>query len=262
MTPTKEEIKTWLKSIEKNRQWLADQCEVDKRTVDSWFFKTSSIPAKAILIIQKLMGGEEREDGRGFQRVETITLQFSKAEWSVIQEYQKLHPDKSVQELAEELVLKMTEGLQSWLSSSETIKKLPIMASPMNYTAQIIGNIAAGALTDGDTIPQDIRIHRPLEKGEYVLRVNGKSMAPDIMDGSLIIMKRHTVPPIPKAGTIVEYYDERGVTIKKLAQHKTADGRKEYFLQSINPEFPDIEPMDGGRISAVYVETLEEWRKK
>lgn len=107
---------------------------------------------------------------------------------------------------------------------------------------------------------KDIRIHRPLEKGEYVLRVNGKSMEPDIMDGSLVVMRKHTVPPIPKAGTLEEYYDERGVTIKKLAQHKTADWTQEYFLKSINPAFPDIEPMYGGRISGVYVETLEEWK--
>lgn len=30
-------LKAWLKAIGKNREWLAEQCGVKKRTVDSWF---------------------------------------------------------------------------------------------------------------------------------------------------------------------------------------------------------------------------------
>ena len=61
-------------------------------------------------------------------------------------------------------------------------------------------NIAAGNLADGDTIPQDIRLYRELEKGEYLLRVNGHSMEPSIPDGSVVIMKKYTIPPIPTDG--------------------------------------------------------------
>ena len=32
-------------------------------------------------------------------------------------------------------------------------------------------------------------------------------------------------------------------------------------LHPLNPEFGDIEPMDGGKISGVYVETLDKWEK-
>ncbi|MEG1938698.1 MAG: S24 family peptidase, partial [Akkermansia sp.] len=127
--------------------------------------------------------------------------------------------------------------------------------SPL-YEEQVIGNIAAGSLEAGDTIPYTIKTHQRLSNGEYILRVNGNSMEPQIMDGTLVIMRKHTVPPIPKIGTIVEYHDERGVTIKKLAQRKTPEGKKEYILHSINPSYPDIHPMDGGKISAVYVRTL------
>lgn len=31
----------------------------------------------------------------------------------------------------------------------------------------------------------------------------------------------------------------------------------DYVLHPFNPKFGDIEPMDGGKISAVYVETLD-----
>lgn len=51
----KENIKAWLKQMKKDRFWLAEQCGVHKRTVDSWFFKKSEIPAKALLTIYNLM---------------------------------------------------------------------------------------------------------------------------------------------------------------------------------------------------------------
>lgn len=105
-------------------------------------------------------------------------------------------------------------------------------------------------------------MERPLGKNEYVVRVEGKSMEPLIPDGSLVIMRRHTVPPIPKPGTIVQYHDERGVTLKKLGRKKNPEtGKMEYVLHPLNPDFGDIEPMDGGKISGIYVETLERWKK-
>ena len=135
-------------------------------------------------------------------------------------------------------------------------------ASPLEAQGRIIGNIAAGNLADGDTIPQDIRLYRELEKGEYLLRVNGHSMEPSIPDGSVVIMKKYTIPPIPKPGTIVQYHDERGVTLKKLVRRKNPEtGKMEYVLHPLNPDFGDIEPMDGGKISGIYVETLDRWEK-
>ncbi len=35
----------------------------------------------------------------------------------------------------------------------------------------------------------------------------------------------------------------------------------EYTLHPINPNFGDTEPMDGGKISGIYVETLDRWEK-
>ena len=130
------------------------------------------------------------------------------------------------------------------------------------YSTQIIGNIAAGSLAESDTVPSTIYMERPLGKNEYVVRVEGKSMEPLIPDGSLVIMRRHTAPSIPKPGTIVEYNDGRGVTLKKLIRRKNAEtGKTEYVLQPINPAFKDITPMDGGSISGIYMETLVNYRK-
>ena len=68
---------------------------------------------------------------------------------------------------------------------------------------------------------RDIRLYRELEKGEYLLRLNGHSMEPSIPDGSIVIMKKYTILPIPKPGTIVQYHDERGVTLKNWSSRKT-----------------------------------------
>lgn len=141
------------------------------------------------------------------------------------------------------------------------VEPLPA-ASFLDQSVPVIGNIAAGALTPGDNIPYQIKTDYQLGKGEYVLRVEGKSMEPFIPDGSLVVMRKHTIPPIPKVGTIVEYNDERGVTLKKLAQKTTPEtGEKEYILLPLNPDYGEIYPMDGGKISGVYVETLERWEK-
>lgn len=141
------------------------------------------------------------------------------------------------------------------------VEPLPAVAS-LGYNLEVIGNIAAGGLQPGDTIPYYVKANRPLGKDEYVLRVEGKSMEPIIADGSLVVMRKHTIPPVPKVGTIVEYYDERGVTLKKLGRKKNPEtGKMDYVLHPLNPAFGDIEPMDGGKISGLYVETLSNWEK-
>ncbi|MBE5697706.1 hypothetical protein [Akkermansia sp.] len=59
MFPSKGAVKSWLKATGKNRDWLATQCGVSKRTVDCWFSSSGKIPAKAILILQSLMSEVE-----------------------------------------------------------------------------------------------------------------------------------------------------------------------------------------------------------
>ena len=252
MTPTKEDIKKWLKTVGRDRFWLAKQCGATKRTVDDWLSTGREMPAKAILAIQRLMNGEAESSPR-------IVIDFTDEEWDIICEAAKAHKETFLEFV--------NTAIQNAAKEKEAARKkfTPVKtftAPPLEAQGQIIGNIAAGNLADGDTIPQDIRLYRELEKGEYLLRVNGHSMEPSIPDGSVVIMKKYTIPPIPKPGTIVQYHDERGVTLKKLVHRKNPEtGKMEYTLHPINPAFGDIEPMDGGKISALYVETLDRWEK-
>lgn len=250
---TKGDVKRWLKIIGRDREWLARQCGVSKRQVDNWLSSSINIPAKAVLIIQRLMNGEAESSPR-------IVIDFTDKEWEIICEAMKSQKQtflEFVNTALQNAAKEKEEAPRRWLVPPNIF-----MSTFTKSTGTIIGNIAAGNLADGDTIPQDIRLYRPLEKEEYLLRVNGKSMEPVIEDGAVVIMRKHTIPPIPKVGTIVEYYDERGVTLKKLAKKKNPEtGKMDYVLHPLNPEFGDIEPMDGGKISGVYVETLEKWEK-
>lgn len=62
MTTTKKEIKLWLKSIGKDRQWLAQMCGVTKPTVDGWFRLAGVIPDYKLKLIKQKMKSENQKD--------------------------------------------------------------------------------------------------------------------------------------------------------------------------------------------------------
>lgn len=248
-----EDIKTWLKEIGKDRAWLAEKTLVSKRTVDNWLSAGKPIVPQKMELIEKLMSGEEEIE---FE----LPPDFEKQLRAMADE---MH--KNLEDMVSHILQITARAHQKRKAEAPSQQFTPVetfTAPSLEAQGRIIGNIAAGNLADGDTIPQDIRLYRELEKGEYLLRVNGHSMEPSIPDSSVVIMKKYTIPPIPKPGTIVQYHDERGVTLKKLVRRKNPEtGKMEYTLHPINPNFGDIEPMDGGKISGIYVETLDRWEK-
>lgn len=140
------------------------------------------------------------------------------------------------------------------------VETFPAVAASLDYTTQVAGNTAAGKPSSGETVPQDIRIYRPLEWGEFVLRVNGKSMEPEIPDESLVIIKKYEDYLFPALGSLVVYNEGNDYTLKKLAKRKNPEtGKMEYVLKSINPAYKDVEPIAEGKISGIYVETLDRW---
>lgn len=253
MTPTKEDVKKWLKAIGKDRFWLAEQCGTTKRTVDDWLSTGRAIPAKAVLVIQQLMNGGAESSPR-------LVIEFTDEEWAIICDAMKAHKETFLEFIntAIQNAAKEKEAARRQFAPMET----PPIVTPLSYAAQIIGNTAAGKPTDGGTSPQEIFINRPLERGEYVLRVNGKSMEPKIPDGSLVIVKKYEDYLFPKIGTLVVYSEGNDYTLKKLAKRKNPEtGETEYVLKSINPAYKDVEPIAEGKISGLYVETLENWSK-
>ena len=56
MKPSKEDIKEWLKTTGRNRQWLADQCgNISKRTVDNWLSSPKEVPLATLALIRRLI---------------------------------------------------------------------------------------------------------------------------------------------------------------------------------------------------------------
>ncbi len=249
-----KDIKDWLKTIGKNREWLAEKTLVSKRTVDNWITTNRPIPPAKLALIEKLMSGEEEIE---FE----LPPDFEKQLRAMADE---MH--KNLEDMVSHILQITARAHQKRKAEAPSQQFTPVeplpAASFLDQPVPVIGNIAAGALTPGDNIPYQIKTDYQLGKGEYVLQVEGKSMEPVIPDGSLVVMRKHTIPPIPKVGTIVEYNDERGVTLKKLGRKKNPEtGKMEYVLHPLNPDFGDIEPMDGGKISGIYVETLDRWEK-
>lgn len=51
----KKEIKTWLKAHGKSREWLAEQCYVNKRTIDEWLSSRGVIPEAKKALIENIL---------------------------------------------------------------------------------------------------------------------------------------------------------------------------------------------------------------
>ena len=63
MSPSKEDIKEWLRTTGRSRQWLADQCgSVSKRTVDNWLSSPKEIPLATVALIGRLMEDDRQAE--------------------------------------------------------------------------------------------------------------------------------------------------------------------------------------------------------
>lgn len=267
MTPTKEDIKKWLKDSGKSREWLAEQCGVGKRVLDNWLSAARPVPSKALLIIQRLM--TEKISPIPPQ----VEIDFTDEEWEVISaamtatqqtfmEFINSAFRNALKDFADIALQNAAKEKEATRKKFTPVETFPAVAASLDYTTQVAGNTAAGKPSSGETVPQDIRIYRPLEWGEFVLRVNGKSMEPEIPDESLVIIKKYEDYLFPALGSLVVYNEGNDYTLKKLAKRKNPEtGKMEYVLKSINPAYKDVEPIVEGKISGVYVETLANWEK-
>ena len=151
MTPTKGDVKHWLKAIGKNRDWLAMECGTEKGTVNNWLSPSGPFPASAMLKIQSLMSQYKTvrpED----QPVQTNRLVLEITE-ERMRKYERAASEKGV-------------PLRQWLTDladeAAEERQLRPMHSPLvplvrqfpshagharrEYSTQIIGTIAAGSL--------------------------------------------------------------------------------------------------------------------
>lgn len=136
----------------------------------------------------------------------------------------------------------------------------PAIETPVIYLTRR-GSVAAGGRSSADVTEEEMPVGKTYPKDHYALRVLGQSMEPKIPDGSTIVVKMWR-DGYPKKGTVVVYNDGHGATLKVYDTEKREDPEnaghkvKVPVLRSLNPEYPDVEPIEGGKIDAVLVEVL------
>lgn len=64
MHPTKDNIKKWLKRFGHSREWLGEQCSVEKRTVDNWLSSPKEMTDQTLSLIARLMADDEAEEAQ------------------------------------------------------------------------------------------------------------------------------------------------------------------------------------------------------
>ena len=113
MTPSKKEIKEWLKNIGKDRFWLANQCRVEKVTIDKWLSSERDIPSKALLIIQNLMAEKATVDSISDNSESSLikSLEFSEEEMKVVRQFQKNFPGIDLESYLRNKVIELCAGL-------------------------------------------------------------------------------------------------------------------------------------------------------
>jgi hypothetical protein len=73
----KEQIKHWLKSHGRDREWLGQQLDTEVKTVHNWLSSARAIPAAKLALITRLMADDEAADARRKQQYDPVAQVFS-----------------------------------------------------------------------------------------------------------------------------------------------------------------------------------------
>ena len=77
LSKMKDKIKAWLKSYQRDRYWLGDQLDVDKKTVDNWLSSPKEIPLSKLKLIERLMADDEAAEAQRRQQLQPTAQVFS-----------------------------------------------------------------------------------------------------------------------------------------------------------------------------------------
>lgn len=132
-----------------------------------------------------------------------------------------------------------------------------------SYWLDMVGGVAAGAVISSDCMMEPVRVEKYYDPATHrVRKVFGESMLPKIPDESLIVERVVTNGETPRKGTIVIYEDAHGATLKVFDYRKAQAGEEGDamgnvpVLRSLNKAFKDVQTLEGGRISGVFVEVV------
>ena len=99
----------------------------------------------------------------------------------------------------------------------------------------VLGQVRAGAPVEAiENVEKHLLLDQTLAKGaDFVLRVTGDSMAPDILDGDLVLVRQ--AADADSGASVVAHIGDAEATVKRL---RKANGQ--VWLEAVNPEYPPI----------------------
>lgn len=254
MEVTPDSVKEWLdryKDVGRDRYWLAEKCESEKRTVDNWLSSPAGIPAKAKLIIEKLMKADQAEEAA---KAQTDSPQLSCLALHITTD--------DLNEWAKAYKLSKADTLEQWAIDTvrSSIRAAMDSESEEHYNIIAFPEIPLLHVAAGIPITSDSEMFSPSReygKGRFGARLHGDSMAPKYPDGSIVILRQKDTLNNPqlRKGDIYLFVVAGEKTLKRyntrLATHEEiesgvsyvsrVDGKKKVaILESLNPNFPEI----------------------
>ncbi|MFR4223789.1 MAG: hypothetical protein ACLT38_09290 [Akkermansia sp.] len=211
MTPTKGDVKNWLKAIGKDRDWLARECGTEKGTVNNWLSPSGPFPSNAILKIHSLMSqyGPAQPENEAIQ-TNRLVLEITEER---MRKYERAASEKGV-------------PLRQWLTdggpgggrapaAANALPRFPwsdnfrpMLDTPGVNTVRNNGNIAAGSLRKAT--PSHLPFTwKALQKRIWSAKEIHGTPHPGRLPGNYAAPHR---PAHPQTGNHVEYNDGRGVT--------------------------------------------------
>lgn len=192
-----EDIKKWLKTIGKNRQWLAEQTLSSKGTVNNWLSSGKPIPSAKLALIERLMNGEDEIQFELPEDFEAIIREKAKAAKKSIDDLvieilemtvQKLKKKQQTNGTSQEAVEKPHPALDNNDDEPEEVNNV-ILCPVKLPEIMVVGNVAAGEITWSEfDEPYPV-----FDKGITALRVEGTSMEPEIKNGQIVLVR-----PVPE----------------------------------------------------------------
>ena len=268
-----DEIDSRLRSLGKNRAWLA---EVTKRSPDS--VRTALAPKapaakRSTLLQMALSEAIEREEASSINSVPVplghrLFVEPSDAQFHLWMTAAYSKPGRSfdqwakagLDELANEELAKRAAYL---LPAPQAVQfpepsRRPGKITPLPFYGAVAAGTPAGALDDKLDEIEQVPGAWPQDGTHYVLRVNGRSMEPEYPDESLVVCRKLRDGEYAKKGQHVIASDSAGAYFKCLEYRKegkkgTSPRKATPALVSINPDFPDVVPVADCPIVAVVV---------
>jgi SOS-response transcriptional repressor LexA len=228
MNTTKEGIKAWLASHpNRDRFWLADKCDVEKKTVDNWLSSPREIPPKAILIIESLMRIDEENAPPSPMEIVHLPVECNVEQFDL---FTRAYKASECDRFAGWITTRLDDAARSELrvdqasDSIVTFPEVPLLRA------------AAGIpiLADAEHVEPDC----DLGPGRFLLELRGDSMEPRFRNKQRVVLRDKATlkRPVLKYGELYCFIHEGAATFKHWAKDK--QGRK--VLRSLNPEHEDI----------------------